>query len=67
MFFPNIRENHIFGKAKTKFECPIVAVTACASKEVNEQAIKIGIKQVIPKPVDVKVLAKVLKDYYYIN
>lgn len=44
MFFPHIRRNHIYGKAKTKYECPIIAVTACASKDVHDRAVKVGIK-----------------------
>jgi hypothetical protein len=28
-WFPYIRDNHIYGKAKTKLDCPVIAVTAC--------------------------------------
>lgn len=35
-WFKNLRENHIYGKIKTKFECPVVAVTAYQSAEIEE-------------------------------
>ena len=52
-WFSNIRANHLFGKTKTKFECPVIAVTAYQSSDIEDQAKKVGIKKVLYKPVDV--------------
>ncbi len=60
MWFKSIRDKHIFGKVKTKAKCPIIAVTACRSEEVVENAKLSGMEVVLSKPVDVVVLKRVL-------
>lgn len=44
--------------------CNIVALTSYTSKEVEEKCIKIGMKKVIPKPINAKQLQEVIQLYY---
>ena len=51
MWSANIRKHHIFGKAKTKVYCPVIAVTACSiESDLLKRAQDVGMKEVITKP-----------------
>ena len=43
----------------------MVAITACRDDSVNDQAKKAGIKKVLYKPVDFRLLKETLDAYYY--
>ena len=56
MWFEALKEQLGYRKAKARFECPVVAVTAQNTEEVVQTAAKVGIKKVLFKPVDIRVL-----------
>lgn len=51
-------------RAKSKCECPVVAVTAFNSQDVVDRALAAGMKQVLFKPVDIHALQAVLTKFY---
>lgn len=53
-----------YRKRKAKKACPIIAVTAYQNVEIVERATKVGISQVLFKPVDVEVLRQTLERFY---
>ena len=56
MWFEALKEQLGYRKAKARFECPVVAVTAQNTEEVVQTAAKVGIKKVLFKPVNIRVL-----------
>ena len=44
--------------------CSVVAVTACKDKSVAEEALRIGVSQVVYKPVELRVLRQIISDLY---
>ena len=65
MWSANIRKHHIFGKAKTKVYCPVIAVTACTiESDLLKRAQDVGMKEVITKPVADQKIARILKQYF---
>ncbi len=65
MWFERMKKDEGFRKNKAKQECPVVAVTAFNSQDIVERAKKVGIKQVLFKPVHVVQLSVIMKNYYY--
>jgi CheY-like chemotaxis protein len=66
MWSANIRKHHIFGKAKTKVDCPVIAVTACTiESDLLKRAQEVGMKEVITKPVTDEKIARILKLYFF--
>ena len=45
--------------------CPIVAITAHYSPEIEEKALKVGISRVLKKPVGQNDLQSIVKQYYF--
>ncbi len=64
MWFERMMKDEGFRKKKARQECPVIAVTAFNNQEVVQQAKKVGMKEIIFKPVDITILAKILKNYY---
>ena len=56
-----------FLSKKAKRFCPVIAVTACTDPSTNEIVLKSGMKLMINKPVEIKILRKTLIDYYFWN
>jgi len=51
-------------RTKSKRFTPIIAVTAHSDKTVKEKALKVGMKLVMAKPVEVQQISQVLSDWY---
>lgn len=65
MWSANIRKHHIFGKTKTKTDCPVIAVTACTiESDLLKRAQQVGMKEVITKPVTDEKITRILKVYF---
>lgn len=47
-----MQKNHLFYKAKTRFECPVVAVTAFHDDETKEKVRLAGMRCMLQKPVN---------------
>jgi len=45
--------------------CSVVAITACKDKSVEEAAKLAGVKKVMYKPVNFRLLKETLNSYYY--
>ena len=47
--------------------CPVIAVTAYRDEDTHKQAIKVGMKQVLGKPVLLNDLHDILGKFYYVD
>lgn len=47
--------------------CPVLAVTAYRDEDTHKQAIKVGMNQVLGKPVLLDDLHSILAKYYYVD
>ena len=45
--------------------CPVVAITACRDKSIEDEARSAGVSKVLYKPIDFRILKTTLNTYYY--
>lgn len=47
--------------------CPVVAITACNDKSIEDDAKLAGVSKVLYKPIDFRILKTTLNTFYYKN
>ncbi len=60
-----MKKDNINRAVKIRALCPVVAITACKDKSVNEEAARVGISEVLYKPVNFRLLKRTLEEYYF--
>jgi CheY-like chemotaxis protein len=61
----SMKKDNINRAVKIRSLCPVVAITACRDKSVEEHAIEAGIIKVLHKPVDCRLLKDTLNTHYF--
>jgi CheY-like chemotaxis protein len=50
---------------KANRKCPVIALTACVDSNTTKKAIKVGMKEVLSKPISTIELTRILRKYYF--
>ena len=62
-----MKSDNINRALKIRSQCPVVAITACKDKSVEQGAERAGIKKVLYKPVEFRMLSQTLNEHYFRN
>ena len=60
-----MQDRDINRAVKGRNMCPVVAITACNDKSIEDSAKLAGVSKVLYKPIDFRILKTTLNNYYF--